>query len=378
MGKIAKLALEDGTVLKGEAFGYETTKLGELVFSTGMGGYTESLTDPSFKGEILMSTYPLEGNHGVSEDWYQSDNIQVEGFVCREVCREVSNFGPQKTLDEFLKEFKTPGISGIDTRDLTLKIRERGSLKAAITTEDISDDKLLEMARSQPSIEEKDVVPLVSTKEIKIFNEDADKKVALIDCGVKKNIINSFLERDIGVILFPYDTDYKTVLDYSPSGLMITSGPGNPDRVFETIETMKKLSNRLPVFGICMGQQLIAKSFGARSYKMKFGHRGENQPVKDLNTGKVFITSQNHGFTIDKESLKETDLVLTQINLNDGTPEGISHKELPLHCIQYHPEAGPGPNDTRSIFDEFNQMMLLTDDSNSLIFSKDVPVAFLR
>ena len=165
------------------------------------------------------------------------------------------------------------------------------------------------------------------------------------------------MERGIGVILFPYDTDYKTVLDYSPNGLMITSGPGNPDRVTETIETMKKLSNRLPIFGICMGQQLIAKSFGARSYKMKFGHRGENQPVKDLNTGKVFITSQNHGFTIDKESLKETDLVLTQINLNDGTPEGISHKELPLHCIQYHPEAGPGPNDTRHIFDIFNKMM---------------------
>jgi len=357
MVKIAKLALEDGTILKGESFGYETTKLGELVFSTGMGGYTESLTDPSFKGEILMSTYPLEGNHGVSEKWYQSDKIQVEGFVCREVCREVSNFGPQKTLDDFLREFKTPGISGIDTRDLTLKIREKGSLKAAITTEDIDDDKLIEMARSQPSIEDKDVVPLVSTKEIKLFNEDADRKVALIDCGVKKNIINSFLQRDIGVILFPYDTNYKTVLDYEPSGLMITSGPGNPDRVSETIETMKKLSNRLPIFGICMGQQLIAKSFGARSYKMKFGHRGENQPVKDLNTGKVFITSQNHGFTIDKESLNETDLVLTQINLNDGTPEGISHKELPLHCIQYHPEAGPGPNDTTYIFDEFKQMM---------------------
>ena len=158
MVKIAKLALEDGTILKGEAFGYETTKLGELVFSTGMGGYTESLTDPSFKGEILMSTYPLEGNHGVSEEWYQSDKIQVEGFVCREVCSQLSNFGPQKTLDEFLKEFETPGISGIDTRDLTLKIRERGSLKAAITTEDIDDDKLLEMAKSQPSIEDRDVV----------------------------------------------------------------------------------------------------------------------------------------------------------------------------------------------------------------------------
>ena len=316
---MAKLALEDGTVLKGDGFGYETTKVGELVFSTGMVGYTESLTDPSFKGEILMSTYPLEGNYGVSEEWYQSDKIQAEGFVVREVCREVSNFSSQKTLDNFLNEFETPGISGIDTRDLTLKIREEGS--------------------------------------IKVFNEDANKKVALIDCGVKKNIINNFLERGIGVVLFPYDTDYKTILDYSPDGLMITSGPGNPDRVHETISTVQKLSERLPIFGICMGQQLVAKSFGARSYKMKFGHRGANQPVKDLHTGKVYITSQNHGFTIDKESINETDLALTQVNLNDGTPEGFSHKELPVHCIQYHPEAGPGPNDTRYVFDKFSQMM---------------------
>lgn len=357
MVKVAKLALEDGTILKGEGFGYETTKTGEVVFSTGMTGYTESLTDPSFKGEILMSTYPLEGNYGVNEDWYQSDKIQAEGFIVREVCKQVSNFSSQKTLDEFLKEFETPGISGIDTRDLTLKIREEGSMKGAITTEDISDEELLELARNQESIIDRDLVPIVSTDEIKIFNEDADQKVALIDCGVKKNIINNFLQRDIGVILLPYDTDYKTILDYDPNGLMITSGPGNPDRVTETIETMKKLSNRLPIFGICMGQQLIAKSFGAKSYKMKFGHRGANQPVKDLNTGKVYITSQNHGFTVDKESLKDTDLVLTQINLNDGTPEGLSHKELPLHTIQYHPEAGPGPNDTRYVFDKFKDMM---------------------
>ena len=165
------------------------------------------------------------------------------------------------------------------------------------------------------------------------------------------------MERGIGVVLFPYDTDYKTILDYSPDGLMITSGPGNPDRVYETISTVQKLSERLPIFGICMGQQLVAKSFGAKSYKMKFGHRGANQPVKDLQTGKVYITSQNHGFTIDKESINETDLVLTQVNLNDGTPEGFSHKELPVHCIQYHPEAGPGPNDTRYVFDKFSQMM---------------------
>lgn len=353
----AKIALEDGTILKGESFGYEATKVGEIVFSTGMVGYTESLTDPSFKGEILMSTYPLEGNYGVNEEWYQSDKIQVEGFIVREVCKNVSNFSSQKTLDEFLKEFKVPGISGIDTRDLTLKIREQGSMKGAISTEEIDDNDLLELARNQQSIINMDLVPKVSTKEINIFNEDSKKKVAIIDCGIKKSIIEGFLEKDIGVILYPYNTDYKTILDYSPNGLMVSCGPGNPDRVYETIETVQKLSNHLPIFGICMGQQLIAKSFGAKSYKMKFGHRGSNQPVKDLETGKVFITSQNHGFTIDKESLKDTDLELTQVNLNDGTPEGISHKELPLHCIQYHPEACPGPNDTRFVFDIFSKMV---------------------
>ena len=275
----------------------------------------------------------------------------------REFCRNVSNFSSQKTLDDFLKEFEIPGISGVDTRDLTLKIREEGSMKGALTTEDISDEELLKIACDQPSIIDRDLVPLVSTDNIKTYNEDADKKVALIDCGVKKNIIDNFLKRDIGVVLFPYDSDYRVILDYEPTGLMITSGPGNPDRVVETIETMKKLSNRLPVFGICMGQQLIAKAFGAKSYKMKFGHRGANQPVKDLNSGEVFITSQNHGFTVDKESLDGTDLVLTQINLNDGTPEGLSHNELPLHTIQYHPEAGPGPNDTVNVFDRFKKMM---------------------
>ncbi|MCC7553589.1 MAG: glutamine-hydrolyzing carbamoyl-phosphate synthase small subunit [Methanobacteriaceae archaeon] len=353
----AKIALEDGTVLKGEGFGHETTNAGEVVFATGMTGYTESLTDPSFKGDILMSTYPLEGNHGVSSDWYQSDKIQVEGFIVRELCKDVSNFSSQKTLDDFLKEFKIPGISGIDTRDLTIKIREKGSMRGVISTEDQDDDELVDMALNHPHITDRDLVPMVSTKEINDFSKDFDKKVAIIDCGIKKNIINSFLDRDIGVIVFPYDADYKTILDYSPSGLMISCGPGNPDRVKETIATVKKMANRLPLFGICMGQQLIAKSFGAQSYKMKFGHRGANQPVKDLNSNKVFITSQNHGFTIDKESLEKTDLELTQVNLNDGTPEGISHKELPLFCIQYHPEAGPGPNDTGFIFDDFVKEM---------------------
>lgn len=353
----AKIALEDGTIIKGEGFGHETTATGEIVFSTGMTGYVEGLTDPSFRGQILMSTYPLQGNYGVNEEWYQSGKIQVEGFIVREVCREPSMFSSQKTLDEFLREFKVPGISGIDTRDLTIKIREKGAMKCAITTEGLEDSELIAQAKNQLSIVDMDLVPQVSTKETIIFGEEKKQKAAVIDCGVKKNIIDGFLERDIGVVLFPYNTDYKTILDVDANGLMISCGPGNPEKVTETIDTMQKIVNRLPIFGICMGQQIIAKSFGAKIYKMKFGHRGANQPVKDLRSGKVFITSQNHGFSIDAKSLDGTPLELTQINLNDNTPEGFSHKELPLHCVQYHPEAGPGPNDTSFIFDEFKQMM---------------------
>lgn len=353
----AKLALEDGTIIKGESFGYETTNIGEVVFSTGMVGYTESLTDPSFKGEILMSTYPLEGNYGVSKEDYQSDKIQAEGFVVREVCRQPSKYLSQKTLSDFLEEFEVPGISGVDTRYLTLKIRNEGSMKGAISTEDIPDEELLDLAKKQASIIDRDLVPQVSTKKTQIFGETLQNRVAIIDCGVKKSIINNFLKRDIGVVLVPYDINYKNILDYDVDGLMVSCGPGNPDRVTETIETVQKIANHLPIFGICMGQQLIAKSFGAKSFKMKFGHRGANQPVKDLNTGKVFITSQNHGFSIDGDSINDTDLEITQVNLNDGTPEGFKHKELVLKCIQYHPEANPGPNDTKTLFDEFKHVI---------------------
>lgn len=353
----AKIALEDGTILKGEGFGHETTATGEIVFSTGMTGYVEELTDPSFKGQILMSTYPLQGNYGVSDEWYQSEKIQVEGYIVRELCKEPSMYSSQKTLDEFLREFKIPGISGIDTRDLTIKIREKGAMKCAISTEEIDDSELIAQAKNQLSITDMDLVPQVSTKETIIFGEEFKQRTAIIDCGFKKNIIDGFLERGIGIALFPYNTDHKTILDHDVSGLMISCGPGNPERVTEIIDTMQKISNRLPIFGICMGQQIIAKSFGAKIYKMKFGHRGANQPVKDLVSGKIFITSQNHGFSIDSESLNNTQLTLTQFNLNDNTPEGFSHEELPLHCVQYHPEAGPGPNDTSFVFDKFKEMM---------------------
>ncbi len=346
----AKLALEDGTILKGKSFGYETTAVGELVATTAMSGYVESLTNPSFKGHILMSTYPLEGNYGVSEEWYQSDKIQAEAYVTREICDRPSNFGFEKNLDDFLKEFEVPGIQDIDTRFLTLKLRENGAMKCAVSCEDISDDELIAKVANQKDISDLDLVPLVSTSKIKTFG-DFNKNVAIIDCGVKKSVINSFVENEIGVVLFPYNVSYKEVIDYGVEGLMVSDGPGNPNGLNEVISNIEQLTNKFPVFGISLGHELIAKSFGASTYKLKLGHRGANQPVKDLTTGKVIITAQNHGFVVDKNSLTGNDLELTHINLNDGTSEGFKHKELPLRTIQFEPSNADG------LFDEFAQLV---------------------
>ncbi|MDR0913183.1 MAG: glutamine-hydrolyzing carbamoyl-phosphate synthase small subunit [Methanobrevibacter sp.] len=354
----AKLALDDGTIIEGKAFGYETTATGEIVFSTGMCGYVESLTDPSFKGQILMSTYPLCGNYGVSEDWYQSSKIQAEGYVVRELCEKPSKYAANKTLDEFLKEFKIPAISGIDTRGLTIKIRKRGTMKCAITTEELDDSEIVSLAKNQLDISDMDLVPQVSTKNIKTFGENMNKRIAIIDCGVKKNIINSFLNRNIGVVLFPYNSSSNDILDYDINGFMVSCGPGNPQKLSSTVETTRKLHEKFPILGICMGQQILAQSFGASTYKMKFGHRGVNQPVKDLVSGKVFISSQNHGFSVDEESLIDANFKLSQINLNDKTPEGFIHNELPIQSVQYHPEAGPGPNDTNFVFNQFVEQVI--------------------
>lgn len=351
MLKEAKLALEDGTILKGEGFGFETIKTGEVVFATGMTGYVESLTDPSYKGQILMTTYPLQGNYGISKDWYQSDGIKAEGFIVREECVHPSHSLSEKGLSDFLKEFEIPGISGIDTRALTIKIREHGAMKGALATTDIEDQELLEMARNQPSIVDLDLVDQVCVKEPKILGDDFDKRIAIVDCGIKNNSINALLKRECGVVVLPYHTDPKDIIDYDPDGILISSGPGDPTRVGGAINTVQKLAERFPIFGICLGQQIISLAFGAKIYKMKFGHRGINQPVKDLKTGKVSITSQNHGFSIDPESLEDKPLNITQINLNDGTVEGIEHDELSISSVQYHPEAGPGPHDTDFTFD---------------------------
>jgi carbamoyl-phosphate synthase small subunit len=353
MVREAKLALEDGTILKGESFGFETTKTGEVVFATGMTGYVESLTDPSYKGQLLMNTYPLQGNYGISEKWFQSEGIKAEGFIVREENQHPSHAKSTKSLSDFLAEYEIPGISGVDTRALTIKIREHGAMKGVLTTEEIDDEELLKLAKTQTGIEELDLVDQVCVNKPKILGENFKKRIAILDCGIKNNSINALLKRETGVVVLPYKMDYKEILDYDPDGVLVSSGPGNPERVKEAINNVKRLSERLPMFGICLGQQIIGLAFGAKIYKMKFGHRGINQPIKDLRTDKVSITSQNHGFSVDPSSVEETPLKMTQVNLNDGTPEGIEHKELPVSSVQYHPEAGPGPHDTDYTFDRF-------------------------
>lgn len=353
MVRTAKLALEDGTILVGEGFGAETVKSGEIVFSTAMTGYVESLTDPSFKGQILMSTYPLEGNYGVSSEWYQSDDIKVEAYIVRQVCREPCHPKSEKTLSEFLEEHGVPGISNIDTRALTLKIRELGSMKAAVATVDISDEELLKIVEEQPRIEDMNLVEEITVKEPKTIQERKEYNVAVLDCGVKRSILDNLVQQDVGVVVLPSSVDVQDILDLDVDGVLISSGPGNPENVDKIQDTIKQIAQKMPIAGICLGQQIIALTYGAKIYKMKFGHRGSNQPVKDLATGKIYITSQNHSFAIDEESIEDTDLEITQINLNDGTPEAIIHKNLPISCIQYHPEAGPGPHDSKKFFDDF-------------------------
>jgi carbamoyl-phosphate synthase small subunit len=287
-----------------------------------MTGYVESLTDPSYKGQILMSTYPLQGNYGVSEEWFQSNGIKAEGFIVREANPYPSHSLSEKNLSDFLAEYKIPGISGIDTRSLTLKIRKHGTMKGALATEEIEDGELLAMARDQPGIEDIDLVNKVSVTEPQILGEKYKERAVVLDCGIKNNSIKALLKRKIGVVILPYHSSPQEILDYEPGALLVSSGPGDPTRVKESIQTVRKLAERLPIFGICLGQQIISLAFGAKIYKMKFGHRGINQPVKDLKTGKVSITSQNHGFTIDPASCEDLPIKVTQINLNDGSWKG--------------------------------------------------------
>jgi len=356
------LVLEDGTVVEGTPFGAEGESEGEVVFNTSMSGYQEYLTDPSYRYQILMPTYPLIGNYGITSERFESDRVQVEGFVVRELCGKPSHGDLQKSLDDFLKENNVPGLSGVDTRFLTRKIRNFGVMLGILKCpyEKSELPKLVERAKNLESISNKDLIELVTTKEPIVHNEGAKsgKTVVMIDCGLKRSMIRSLVERDMKVVQVPATYTAKQILEYEPDGIMVSNGPGDPEKAQYAVNTIQRLfDTQIPMFGICMGNQLIGLACGAKTSKLKFGHRGGNQPVKELATGRAYVTSQNHGFVVDPETLSDEIAEVSHINLNDQSVEGLVHKELPVFSVQFHPEAHCGPWDADYLFDKFANML---------------------
>ncbi|MFQ5910968.1 MAG: glutamine-hydrolyzing carbamoyl-phosphate synthase small subunit [Thermoplasmata archaeon] len=352
------LVLEDGTVLEGVSFGARRTAYGEIVFNTNMTGYCEALTDPSYRGQILMMTYPLIGNYGVDPSTFESPRVQPSAFVVREFCEAPSHRTSRMSLHRFLLRNDIPGIANVDTRMLTIKIREHGTMKAAISTARNPDaDEILDRVRGMPHPTESNLVSEVSCRRTHRYGKPNGKRVVLIDCGVKRSIISNLASR-AELIRVPYGTSAERILDLEPDGILISNGPGDPAHpavMEKTAHTIKRLVGEMPTMGICLGHQLLALSLGAETFKLKFGHRGGNHPVIDSRSEKVRITSQNHGFAVSDGVPGQ--LKVTERNLNDGTIEGLRHKDLPMFSVQYHPEASPGPHDSLSLFDQFVGMM---------------------
>ena len=367
------LALEDGSIFEGRSFGFPGEKAGEVVFNTSMTGYQEILTDPSYKGQIVIMTYPLIGNYGVNEEDVESQGPKVEGFIIKENSPLFSNWRGAKRLSDYLIQYRIMGVEGMDTRAITKHIRSIGAMKAILSTEDLDPKRLVEKAKASPGLIGRDLVKEVACEKPFQWTENNDSqfylnsflpstshfrpRVVVIDCGVKYNILRSLRDRNIQVDVLPASSSAELILSYRPDGILLSNGPGDPEGVPYVIETVRNLIGIKPIFGICLGHQLLGLAFGGKTFKLKFGHRGANQPVKDLKTGRVMITSQNHGFCVDPDSLNPDEIELTQINLNDRTLEGMRHKRLPILSVQYHPEASPGPHDTQNLFDEFVKMM---------------------
>ena len=384
MSMNAILALEDGSVFRGRGFGAETDSCGEICYNTSMTGYQEILTDPSYKGQIVTMTYPLIGNYGINHQDMESWKAHAAGFVVREVSPIVSNWRADLSLPEYLQQSGIPGIQGVDTRALTKKIRVRGAMKAFISTRPISDEDAVSRAREWPGLEGVDYVKDVTHSEPFLWDEkdtqsaefdlvrgqvvadarnvrlplrSADIPIVAFDFGMKYNILRRLRQKGFAVQVLPATATAQEALKYKPAGIFLSNGPGDPSALGYAVRTVQELTQTgIPIFGICLGHQILGQALGGKTFKLKFGHRGGNQPVKDLETGKIEITAQNHGFAVDPESLP-ADVAVNRINLNDLTVEGLRHKSKPIFCVQYHPEASPGPHDSTPLFDEFRTLI---------------------
>lgn len=349
-----KLVLENGATWLGEGIGSETESFGEVVFQTGMTGYQEILSDPSYSGQIVTMTYPLIGNYGINRDDFESMNPALKGVIVKEAAVSPSHHLMRRSFHDWLKQIGVAGIAGVDTRMITRMIRENGVMRGAIVSDDADEHEVINRLKATNPLSEQ--VKEVSTKSI-YANPGQGKRVVLIDYGMKKGILRDLLQLGYDVIVVPYNTSATVISGLSPDGVVLSNGPGDPADIPESEAVVQELIGQVPLFGICLGHQLLARACGASTEKMRFGHRGSNHPVRELASGKIAITSQNHGYTISPDSLAKTSLEITHVNVNDGSIEGIRHLHAPAFSVQYHPEASAGPEDAKELFEQFDNMI---------------------